>query len=78
MILPVSDWTVMTNQIFEELFGSRARVKILKFFLRNETGFFDLATIAKRAQERRPIVKKEIIRLMKIGFIQKRNKPLKS
>ena len=67
----------MTNQIFEELFDSRARVKIMKFFMRNETGFFDLATIAKRVQERSSIVKKEIARLLKIGFIQKRNKPLK-
>ncbi|MEK7579943.1 MAG: hypothetical protein AAB469_02010 [Patescibacteria group bacterium] len=65
----------MTNQIFEELFGSKARVKILKFFFRNEIGSFDLGTIAKRVQERRPVVKKEIIRLLKIGFIQKKNKP---
>ena len=66
----------MTNQIFEELFGSKARVKILKFFFRNETGFFDLATIAKRVQERNSTVKKEVARLLKIGFIQKRNKPV--
>lgn len=65
----------MHNQIFEELFGSKARVKILKFFFRNETGYFDLPTIAKRVQERRPVVKKELVRLFKIGFIQKRNKP---
>lgn len=66
----------MYNQIFEELFGSKARVKILKFFFRNETGSFDLPTIAKRVQERRPVVKKELVRLLKIGFIQKRNKPV--
>lgn len=74
----MSDWIVMNNQIFEELFGSRARVKILKFFLRNETGFFDLAIIAKRVQERKPVVKKEIISLARAGFIQKRNRPAKS
>lgn len=66
----------MTNQIFEELFGSKARVKILKFFFRNETGFFDLATIAKRVQERNSTVKKEIDRLLKVGFIQKKARPL--
>lgn len=59
----------MISQIFEELFGSRARVKILKFFFRNETGYFDLPNIAKRVQERKPVVKKEIGRLKKIGFI---------
>lgn len=67
---------MMTNQIFEELFGSKARVKILKFFFRNETGYFDLPTIAKRVQERKPLVKKELARLLKIGFIQKKNRPL--
>jgi len=67
----------MTNQIFEELFGSKARVKILKFFFRNEAGYFDLPTITQRVQERKPVVKKELARLLKIGFIQKRNRPLK-
>ena len=67
----------MVSQIFEELFGSKARVKILKFFLRNEAGSFDLPTIAKHVQERRPVVKKEVARLLKIRFIQKRNKPPK-
>ena len=67
----------MTNQIFEELFGSKARVKILKFFFRNEAGYFDLPTIAQRVQERKPVVKKELARLLKVGFIQKRNRPLR-
>ena len=67
----------MASQIFEELFDSKARVKILKFFFRNETGFFDLPTIAKRVQERGPLVKKELLRLLKVGFIQKRDKPIK-
>lgn len=65
----------MTNQIFEELFGSKARVKILKFFFRNESGFFDLPTIAKRVQERKSIAQKEVFKLLKVGFIQKRNRP---
>ena len=67
----------MSSQIFEELFDSKARVKILKFFFRNETGFFDLSTITKRVQENGLLVKKEILRLLKIGFIQKRNKSIK-
>lgn len=67
----------MTNQIFEELFDSKARVKILKFFLRNESGFFNLPTITKRVQESEAVVKKELIRLLKIKFIQKKNRPLK-
>lgn len=67
----------MASQIFEELFDSKARVKILKFFFRNETGFFDLSTISKRVQENPRLVKKEIFRLLKIKFIQKRNKPMK-
>mgnify|MGYP001578509326 CR=1 FL=1 len=61
----------MSNQIFDELFGSKARVKILKFFFRNETGFFDIITIARRVQESEAVVKKELERLLKIKFIQK-------
>ena len=64
----------MHSQIFEELLGSKARVKILKFFFRNESGFFDLPTISNRIQESRGVVKKELAKLQKIGFIKKRNK----
>lgn len=64
----------MHGHIFEELFGSKARVKILKFFFRNESGFFDLPTVANRIQESRGTVKKEIAKLQKIGFIRKKNK----
>lgn len=63
----------MSSHIFEELFGSKARVKILKFFFRNESGFFDLPTIANRIQERKGMVKKEIEKLREIGFLNKRN-----
>ena len=65
----------MHNQIFDELFDSKARVKILKFFFRNESGSFDLPTIAKRVQEERRMVKRELARLLKIGFIEKKKKP---
>lgn len=65
----------MAKQIFDELFGSKARVKILKFFFRNESGFFDIATIARRVQESEAVVKKELERLLKIKFVQKGNKP---
>lgn len=65
----------MSKQIFDELFGSKARVKILKFFFRNESGFFDVTTIARRVQESEVVVKKELGRLLKIKFIQKGNKP---
>ena len=67
----------MSNHVFEELFGSKARVKILKFFFRNESGFFDAATIAKRVQENRQVVKKELARLLKVRFIQKSNRAFK-
>lgn len=66
----------MPRQIFEELFGSKARVKILKFFLRNGTGYFNTSIIAKRVQERTPLVKHEIKKLLRIGFVQKKNKAI--
>ena len=65
----------MAKQILDELFDSKARVKLLKFFFRNEAGFFDVATIAKRVQESEAVVKKELGRLLKIKFIQKGSKP---
>lgn len=62
----------MAKQILEELFDSKARVKILKFFFRNETGYFNIATISDRVQEKKKVVKREIERLLRVGIIQKK------
>jgi len=62
----------MSKLILEELFDSKARVKILKFFFRNETGYFNIATISDRVQEKKKVIKREIEKLLRIGIIQKR------
>lgn len=68
----------MIQQIFEELFGSKTRVKILKFLFRNEGGFFDALTISNRIQEKKSLVKRELNKLLRIGLIQKKYKlPIK-
>lgn len=67
----------MNNRIFEGLFGSKVKIKILKLFFRNDTGYFDIFTISRRIQEKRSLVKKELTKLTKIGvikLIQKRSK----
>jgi len=59
--------------ILEKLFGSVARVKMMKLFLLNGTNIFDREDIIKRSKANRSQVGKEIILLEKIGFIRKRS-----
>ncbi|MBU4480132.1 hypothetical protein KKG48_01660 [Patescibacteria group bacterium] len=55
-----------------KLFGSFARVKIMKLFLSNEEAPFDNDDISKRAKVSLPILRKELNLLNKAGFIKKR------
>lgn len=55
---------------FELLFGSRARVKILKFLFRNPGVGFNARELAIRIQELPSAVNKEIKNLLDIGLLK--------
>ena len=59
--------------ILEKLFGSAAKVKIIKLFLFNSESAFDVASTAERAKVSRRITRKEISDLEKIGFIRQKS-----
>jgi hypothetical protein len=54
------------------LFGSSARVKIVRLFLFNKELVFDIDDIALRIAERSSVVKTVVAELLKIGLIRKR------
>lgn len=62
----------MTNAILENLFGSDARVKIIRLFLTNPDQFFTTEDISRRARVSMPVVRKETFSLLKINFIKER------
>ncbi len=55
----------------ELLFGSKARVKLLKFMFRNYLGDVSVKELADRIQESRQTVKKEVELLYSIGLLKK-------
>ncbi len=59
-------------QILGKLFGSPARVKILRLFLFNEGENFDNTTIAKRTRVAATTVRKEVSMMESIGLIKRR------
>ncbi|MFH0846124.1 MAG: hypothetical protein V1851_01850 [Patescibacteria group bacterium] len=59
-------------EILSKLFGSVARVKIMRLFLSNEDWAFDNEEIAKRTKVPTTGVRKEVSLLEKVGFIKKR------
>jgi hypothetical protein len=60
-------------EALEKLFGSSARVKILKFFLFNTGELFEKEVIASRTKVASHILQKELNLLIKIGLIKKKN-----
>lgn len=54
--------------VLEKLFNSKARVKVLRFFLRNQENCYDLADIARRNKISAETAKGEIKILESIGF----------
>ncbi|OGN05123.1 MAG: hypothetical protein A3B99_00650 [Candidatus Yanofskybacteria bacterium RIFCSPHIGHO2_02_FULL_44_12b] len=53
------------------LFGSRVRVKVLKFLFRNYPVNFGAKDLADRVSEPREAIRKEIKNLQKIGLVKK-------
>ena len=65
-------------EILEKLFGSSAKVRVMKLFLFHPNSTFDVEEIKKRTQLGSPKVQKEIRSLEKIGFLKKKSMSLMS
>ncbi|MEI6480625.1 MAG: hypothetical protein WCO12_03875 [bacterium] len=61
------------TEILERLFGSAARVKIIKLFLFNPSEIFDKDTIAERTKSSSSEVRKQITALEKMSLIRGRS-----
>jgi hypothetical protein len=62
------------SDVLENLFGSRERARLLRFFLQNSEQTFGFKEIIKKNMLRRSKTKKELANLTKIKFILKRIK----
>lgn len=56
-----------------KIFGSEAKVKILRLFLFNQESYFDLDNVSERVKENITKVRKEINNLEKISFLKKKS-----
>lgn len=59
-----------TKNALELIFGSKARVKILKFLFRNPELPFNAKGLAVRVQEPLVVVNKEINNFLEIGLLK--------
>ena len=62
----------MSKPILDNLFGSKVRVKVLKFLYRNHPSDFSAHEIAKRIQEAPSATKDEIESLKNLGIIKRK------
>lgn len=58
--------------ILEKLFGDEVKIKIMRFFLFNPTGLFDLSDIKDRLRIREREAKKHIAILSRYGMIERK------
>ena len=68
----------MSKHTLSILFGSKARVKLLKFIFQNQQDSFTLKMAASRIQEPKDVVKEEIGILVDIGLIKPHMSPLEN
>ena len=61
----------MSKLALDNLFGSKTRVKVLKFLFRNYPNPFTLNELSQRTQESFELIKREIDILESIGLIKK-------
>ncbi|HEY4520302.1 MAG TPA: hypothetical protein VJJ72_00650 [Candidatus Paceibacterota bacterium] len=62
----------MSKLSLDNLFGSKLRVKVLKFVFRNYPADFNILELARRIQEPFPAVKKEIDLFRKMGLVKRK------
>lgn len=62
----------MSKDILDNLFGSRIRVKVLKFLFRNYPADFTIEDLSSRIQESQGATKKEIESLAKLRLVRKK------
>lgn len=62
----------MSKNTLDKLFGSRIRVKLLKFLFRNYPGDFIAPELAKRIQEPLAETKKELSLLAELGVVKRK------
>jgi len=55
----------------DTLFGSKLRVKVLKFLFRNYPGDFTVGELARRIQESYGLTKKEVESLVRLKLLKK-------
>lgn len=60
----------MQKGVLDKLFGSSARVKIIRLFLLNPDALFNLKEISRRTKVNLPSARREILVLKGIGFIK--------
>ena len=61
------------NTALEKLFGSSARVKMIRLFLSNPENLFSLEDVSRRAKAPMPVAKREISLFKAIGLIKQRD-----
>src|SRR3989344_3338519 len=61
------------NTALEKLFGSSARVKMIRLFLSNPENTFSLEDVSRRAKAPTPIAKREISLFKAIGLIKQKD-----
>ena len=61
------------NTALEKLFGSSARVKMIRLFLSNPENVFSLEDVSRRAKAPTPIAKREISLFKAIGLIKQKD-----
>jgi hypothetical protein len=62
------------SEVFEILFGSKSRVRVLRLFLLNPESEYNVGEIAKKNMISVASVRKELNSLKKISFVKEKNK----
>lgn len=63
-----------TMEILEKIFGTKAKVKLMRLFLFNPDNIYSLEKIIERAKENPLLIRKELLNLSNIGLIKKKKR----
>src|SRR3989344_3680483 len=61
----------MNDRLIEELFGSRAKARVLKLFAHNPQAAFSVSDVARKIRVDRALCRSAVLRLVRLNILQR-------
>ena len=67
----IAEAVFVNDKLIEELFGSRAKARVLKLFAHNPQAAFSVSDVARKIRVDRALCRSAVLRLVRLNILQR-------